>query len=147
MAEGDFRSVPATSGLGAWTRTVCSLIAITLTTLVVLSFWLKPEPSGLGTHQQLGLPPCTIRVLYGIRCPACGMTTSWAYLTHGQVIAALSTNVAGVCLAVLNAGGILVLARMAYTGTPASGAVSWTFALGLLAAITIAVTEWLWRIA
>ena len=34
----------------------------------------------MGTHQQLGLPPCNFVTLTGYPCPACGMTTSFALL-------------------------------------------------------------------
>ena len=53
----------------------------------------------LGTHQQLGLPPCSARVIFGVRCPACGMTTSWAHFTRGQWLASPRVNLGGFLLA------------------------------------------------
>ena len=61
---------------------------------------LNPSGTGLGTHQQLGLPPCSTRVLFGIRCPACGMTTSWSYFMHGNWRLSLQSNIGGFLLAV-----------------------------------------------
>ena len=62
---------------------------------------LDPNPSGLGTHRQLGLPPCTALVLWDIRCPMCGMTTAWAHLVRGRVFDAMRCNLGGVAVAAL----------------------------------------------
>ena len=146
MRRADFSSVPTASGLGATVRSVCLLLAIGLIILLVVASRLSPNSSGMGTHQQLGLPPCSIRILYGIRCPACGMTTSWAYLTHGQFLDAARANLAGVGLGFLAVTGIPVLARMSLTGRPASNRTSWIFAIGLISMIAVATIEWVLRI-
>ena len=54
--------------------------------LFVLSFRLSPNPSGHGTHTQLGLPPCPSVLMFGRPCPGCGMTTSFSYCTKGDFI-------------------------------------------------------------
>jgi hypothetical protein len=60
---------------------------------------LPPSERGWGTHQQLGLPACSIQQFCGWRCPACGMTTAWSHFVRGQWLAALSCNAGGVALA------------------------------------------------
>lgn len=60
--------------------------------VVVTSFWLSPDPAGLGTHQQLFLPPCLFHLLTGLPCAFCGMTTGFALMAQGQVSAALAAN-------------------------------------------------------
>ncbi|HLJ12412.1 MAG TPA: DUF2752 domain-containing protein [Planctomycetaceae bacterium] len=67
----------------------------------VLAFALRPDPRGFGTHQSLGLPPCTFRALFGIPCPSCGMTTSFSHFIHGNLRQALRANAAGVLLAIV----------------------------------------------
>ena len=62
---------------------------------------LEPDPRGLGTHQALGLPPCTFQGLLGSRCPACGMTTSWSYFVRGEIVKSLAANAAGTLLATI----------------------------------------------
>lgn len=69
-----------------------------LVTLLGIAAWLQPSPRGLGTHQQLGLPPCTLRMLYNLRCPSCGMTTSWSHLMHGNLVGSLRANTGGALL-------------------------------------------------
>jgi hypothetical protein len=81
------------------TRCLAVLVGVGLLAILVLANRLRPDPRGLGTHQQLGLPPCSLWVVTGVRCPACGMTTSWAYATRGQLRDALRTHVGGTILA------------------------------------------------
>jgi hypothetical protein len=63
-----------------------------------LAVMLEPDARGHGTHQQLGLRPCTFIELFGCRCPACGMTTSWANLVRLRLVDALRANVGGTIL-------------------------------------------------
>ncbi|MEM6470271.1 MAG: DUF2752 domain-containing protein [Planctomycetota bacterium] len=87
--------------------------AIVLTIPFILAMSLDPNPDGLGTHRQLGLPPCSFVMLWQIRCPMCGMTTSWAYLMRGNLLDALRSNPGGVILAGMNGFLILKFLRMA----------------------------------
>lgn len=59
-----------------------------------ISTQLKPDPRGFGTHQQLGLPPCSFKMIFGIPCPSCGGTTSFACFVRGQWLAAVRANAA-----------------------------------------------------
>ena len=68
--------------------------------------WLEPDQRGYGTHEQFGLPPCAFRVLTGIPCPACGLTTSFAYAARGQLQSATAANFAG-CVLVLGIAGMV----------------------------------------
>jgi hypothetical protein len=62
---------------------------------------LEPSPRGYGTHQQLGFPPCTFRVLWQIPCPSCGGTTAFAWFVRGNWPAAASANIGAFFLAVV----------------------------------------------
>lgn len=64
-----------------------------------VALWLEPDPRGFGTHQRLGLPPCTFQALFETPCPGCGMTTSFSNFTRGRFIASMRANVAGFLLA------------------------------------------------
>lgn len=87
-----------------WTRLLLGLAGAGIIVLLAVAFTLKPSPSGYGTHQRLGLPPCTFYTLAGVRCPACGMTTSWAYLTQGKLTAAVAANSGGALLGLVCIG-------------------------------------------
>src|SRR5207302_1856701 len=62
------------------------MAAAALVTLLATARMLSPDDRGHGTHEQLGLPPCTFYLTFGRPCPACGMTTSWAWLLRGNAV-------------------------------------------------------------
>lgn len=59
-------------------------LALCLAGLLGLARWLTPDPRGYGTHEQLGLGPCSFAHLTGEPCPACGMTTAFAWCMRGR---------------------------------------------------------------
>ncbi|MGB0678401.1 MAG: DUF2752 domain-containing protein [Polyangiales bacterium] len=86
-----------------------------LTLLALGALWgtawcLPADARGYGSHEALGLPPCTMRVLFGQPCPGCGMTTAFAHLAKGHWQAAWIAQPAGVILATCSAGLALLAA-------------------------------------
>ncbi len=63
---------------------------------------LLPSPRGHGTHTQLGLQSCGFLTRTGYPCFGCGMTTSLAAMTHGQIVLGFQAQPFGavVCIAV-----------------------------------------------
>jgi hypothetical protein len=59
---------------------------------------LTPDPSGFGTHTQLGLPPCGFLRLTALPCPLCGLTTAFAHMARLQITSALHAHVLGPAL-------------------------------------------------
>ena len=115
---------------------------------LVLAGLLRPDPRGRGTHQQLGLPPCSLLVVAGIPCPACGMTTSWALATKGQFREAFATHVSGTLLALLALAAGFVASIVAVQGKrlswqPRSGAL----AVGAVGLALLTLGEWIMRLA
>jgi len=103
----------------SWTlseRLQIGLIGIGLVVVLLVARWLRPAAEGFGTHQQLGLPPCTMVMVFGKRCPTCGITTSWAYWTRGRMLKALASSVSGTVLAALATAGVPWLMVSAYRG-------------------------------
>jgi hypothetical protein len=81
-----------------------ALTASLLVGVFVLAWCIHPrdgegKPLLRGTHQQLWLPPCTFQALTGKPCPACGMTTSFSHLVHGDPANSFRANPAGILLA------------------------------------------------
>ena len=87
--------------LGRAGRLLFVLWSLVLVGGFTLAASLEPDPRGFGTHQRLGLPPCTFRLLFGIHCPSCGMTTSFSNFVRGRFIEAARANFAGLLLEVL----------------------------------------------
>ena len=74
-----------------------ALFAIS-TSVLALARWLTPDPTGVGTHTQLGLQPCAVLSWVGFPCPMCGMTTTFSLLAHFRLGDALVTQPFGVVL-------------------------------------------------
>ena len=53
--------------------------------MVAIARVLHPDPSLLGTHVQLGLPPCAFLTWTGLPCPTCGLTTAFAHMARLEV--------------------------------------------------------------
>lgn len=69
--------------------------------VLILAALLQPSPTGLGTHQQLGLPPCGFQWLTELPCPSCGLTTSFSYFVRGNWLRCIAANPLGLPLALV----------------------------------------------
>lgn len=79
-------------------RSVWAGVAISCALVLALARWLTPDPSGHGTHLQLGLPPCGFFALTSLPCPACGLTTAFAHMARLELISAARAHPLGVPL-------------------------------------------------
>lgn len=89
---------------------VACLVLLIIPAVFVTAIVLNPDPSGMGTHQQLGLPPCAFLKATGLVCPQCGLTTSFALLVRGRTGEAFRANPAS------SAGGVAVYGVALVTG-------------------------------
>ena len=121
--------------------------AVLLACPLVVATQLRPEIAGLGTHQQLGLPPCTVRILWGIRCPACGMTTSWAHLVRGRWLESLQANAGGFALGLVDVALSIGLAGHAAAARLPSRQWAIVLAWALSASLALSLVDWGWRLA
>jgi hypothetical protein len=128
-------------------RLLATAASIALVFLLAVARSLEPDPRGHGTHEQLGLPPCSFIVLYGRPCPACGMTTAWAWVVRGRLDAAVCANTTGTILCILALIAAPWLVASAVNGRwflwkPGSWVV-----LTLLGFVALAMlVEWGWRL-
>ncbi len=123
------------------------LVGGMLVTLLGVSARLTPSSAGLGTHQQLGLPECSVRQFFGIRCPSCGMTTSWAHMVRGQVLSSVKANSGGALLAIVaaTAGPWMLLCGL--RGRWLLGPPNEWLVVGVgLAVVFITVMDWIIRL-
>jgi len=90
--------------LARWARLLLVLMALGLIAVFVVAAWIRPydddgNAAKMATHTQLGMEPCSMVVLTGKPCPACGMTTSFSLLMHADVANSLRANWVGTLLA------------------------------------------------
>jgi hypothetical protein len=93
QARSDRLPAPLSTRLAAGTLAFLALAVLTIGALI------RPDPSGMGTHRQLGLPPCGWLAASGYPCPTCGMTTSFSAAAHVQARAAFHAQPFGALLA------------------------------------------------
>ena len=83
---------------------------------LVTAAQLVPDPSGAGTHLQLGGAPCTVVLITGRPCPTCGMTTAFAHAVRGRLISAFHAQPMGLLLAGAAALCAVLSAEMIISG-------------------------------
>jgi uncharacterized protein DUF2752 len=79
-------------------RSIWAGVALGSALVLALARWLTPDPRGLGTHLQLGLPPCGFFALTSLPCPACGLTTAFAHMARLELTLAVRAHPLGVPL-------------------------------------------------
>ena len=145
VSETETRPVP-TDLLDRRQRLWAVATGVILLGLLAVARVLTPSPAGMGTHQQLGLPPCTFDAMFGVRCPSCGMTTSWSHFTRGSFVSSWNANPGGLCLAVLaGVTGVWSLVT-AYRGRYRSLVSDGTLAVIAVAIAAITVGDWMLRV-
>lgn len=147
-AESPFAGFRPRSPLRFVDRVLLLALGGVLAALLATAWRLTPSPRGLGTHQQLGLAPCTVEQWFGLRCPSCGMTTAWAHVVRGQVLAAMRANAGGALLAVLALGGTPWLLASGAQGRWIIGRPSeWWLLAAALAIVVITLVQWAVRVS
>jgi len=115
--------------------------------LLLVAAFLRPSDGGLGTHQQLGLPPCGWIVAADMPCPSCGMTTAFSHAADGNLLGSLRAQPMGALLALLTAVGVITALWTAVSGSRIA-----PFLVGLLnarvgwALLGFALLAWIWKI-
>ena len=126
-----------------------SAVAATAALVVLVIAWvLTPSTDGLGTHRQLGLPPCSWITMADIPCPTCGMTTAFSHAAHGDLGSSFATQPFGMVLALGTAVVVLVGFHTAFTGSMLApflvGRIGPRIVWLLVACLVLA---WIWKIA
>ncbi|HSW46328.1 MAG TPA: DUF2752 domain-containing protein [Phycisphaerae bacterium] len=67
--------------------------------MLAVAAGLTPSRNHMGSHRQLGLPPCGFVLTTGYPCPTCGMTTAFTHLVRGHLMEAARSSVFGAILA------------------------------------------------
>jgi hypothetical protein len=128
-------------------RVAMALTAAAIAIVLALSLWLSPDPRGHGTHERLGLPPCSTMRLLGFPCPTCGMTTAFSLAARGRFAEAFQTQPAGAAGFGLACLAVPVLTAVAASGRcPRAGRRVWiATALLIGAGVLAAWVHTLWR--
>jgi hypothetical protein len=93
------------------------MVGILLLVWLLVGASLRPAAGGMGTHRQLGLPPCGWIVAFNRPCPTCGMTTAFSAASQGDLVTAFRAQPFGALLALAVATGVWVCGYAAVTGS------------------------------
>ncbi|GEM_PF-502145 len=128
-------------------RILLILVGVGIIALLLVARSLTPSPSGIGTHQSLGFPPCGFITIFGVPCPSCGMTTSWAWLTRGNLIQSWRANPGGLALGLFvgTMGPWMLVSGLRGRWWPWDCQPIYVLAAGL-SVLVIAIVQWVIRI-
>lgn len=115
--------------------------------LLLVAAWLTPADTGMGSHRQLGFPPCSMLTLIGYPCPTCGMTTAFAHAVRGELRSAFNAQPAGLALALMTVIAASLSLSIVITGNV--WAVNWyrvSPTRVILAAILLVLTGWGYKV-
>ncbi|RMH25002.1 MAG: DUF2752 domain-containing protein [Planctomycetota bacterium] len=129
-------------------RAAGAVVALGALAVLVVAAWLRPDPSGHGTHEQLGMLPCTWAAVLDKPCPTCGMTTSFAYAAHGDLLGAVAAQPFGALLALMTAAAFWGGLHVAATGSMLGRLAGRLFtARAMWLAGGLALAAWAYKIA
>lgn len=128
-------------------RVTSAIVSAASLSLLIVAWILRPSPDGLGTHQQLGLPPCGWIVAADMPCPTCGMTTSFSHAANGDLVSSFVAQPFGMLLALSTAVVAVVGGYTALTGSMLA-----PFLAGMITprvgwiAVALLIAAWIWKI-
>ncbi|MFI4854107.1 MAG: DUF2752 domain-containing protein [Phycisphaerales bacterium JB065] len=139
-----------TGKIPATERLLCAAMAVAILTVLGIGAWLDADPTGFGTHTQLGLDECSFVAMFGYPCASCGMTTAFTHAADFSLLQSFLAQPAGAVYAVTSAAAFWVLLYVACTGSPAGrtlvravgGKVLWGGLILLGAAWAYKVVTW-----
>jgi hypothetical protein len=108
---------------------------------------LTPSLHGIGTHTQLGLPPCGFLRWAGLPCPACGLTSCFALLSRGSLQAGVDSHPVGALLFTLTCLSIPLSLAAALRGVCPAKALESAHLRHVCITLAVALlTQWLLRV-
>jgi Protein of unknown function (DUF2752) len=137
----------ASDPLGWPVRCLLLAVAAGILGILVLARKLEPDPRGFGTHTQLGMRPCSFLRMTGRPCPACGMTTSFAWFGRGRIDRSWRANPAGCVFALLSVPFMAWLVASAVANRPCGfKSLSRPLMFLIVAAVVLSLATWLVRL-
>ena len=129
-------------------RVLLVVSALAVAALCVVLVRLDPDPRGHGTHEQLGLAPCSWPSERGMPCPTCGVTTAAVLLLRLRPADAFLTQPFGALVAVAMLAFLLLALRHAWRGESLYARVArWPLGWLLLGAVAALLLAWWYRVA
>ncbi|MCA8971583.1 MAG: DUF2752 domain-containing protein [Planctomycetes bacterium] len=122
------------------------LVILALAGLALMG-WLvvatDPDPRGFGTHEQLGMQPCSWPLLYGEPCPTCGVTTAASLVVHLRPVEAVRVQPFGAVLTIALVAFVLAALLHAVRGRSLVARVAlWPWGWIFLGGVVLLFASW-----
>jgi len=130
-------------------RVWCTFIFVLSVSMLGMGLYLTPSADGVGTHQELHLPPCGWLSTLGFPCPTCGCTTAVSYFSHGHPIRSFLTQPFGFVVGLL--GAVLLPLTLMGIGTgrwigPSMFWLGWHWRYWVFGTVGILALAWVYKI-
>ena len=133
-------------GVAASGRLLALAISVACLAVLVIACGLPPSADGYGTHLQLGMAQCGFLARTGLPCPACGMTTSFAWFARGNLAASFYIQPMGMALALICGCGVWGAGYVAITGRPVFRVLTvFPEKVYLFPLLALAILAWGWK--
>ncbi|MBX3404119.1 MAG: DUF2752 domain-containing protein [Phycisphaeraceae bacterium] len=133
---GRRRSVAARARATIGERIAAAAVAAMILAVLVTAASLRPSPTGVGTHRQLGMSVCGWIATIDRPCPTCGMTTAFSCAANRRPLDSLRAQPFAAVAAVVAAAAFWGAAHVAVFGS----------CLGLLAGRLVLRPRVLWPV-
>jgi len=128
-------------------RLVAAIIAAGCLAALATAVFVTPSPTGVSSHESIGLARCQFLATSGIPCPSCGMTTSFAHFVRGNLAASLWVQPMGTLLAFTAGIAFWAGLYIAVTGKPVHRLVRGMPSLYyVVVPVGVGIAAWAWKI-
>jgi len=142
---GAARSWPRRASVGE--RLAGGLVAACCLGVLSLAAWLRPDSTGVGTHEQLKLEPCVWLSAVGHPCPTCGMTTAFAHAANGSLGSSFHSQPMGAALAIVTSVAFWVALHVAVAGSNAGRLTGSLFSTrGVVLGVAGLLAAWVYKL-
>ena len=111
----EFEGLPIRATKGQ--RWLALLICAASLGVLSVAAWLDPNPTGYGSHTQLGFSSCFWISRAEMPCPTCGMSTAFAFAAEGKLIQSFLAQPMGFLLSILTVMTFWMAGHAALTGS------------------------------
>ncbi len=134
-------------------RTTAGVVALVCLSILAVAAWIKPDPTGVGSHTQLGFRACAFHERTGYPCITCGVTTAFAHVVRAELLQAFTAQPAGALAALvcvftaLTAGGAALTGRGRDKFAHLLNTLCFHWAATLMVIIGVVMASWAWTCA
>lgn len=123
-----------------------AVLAAAIAAIAVLAA-VRPDARGFGTHEQLGMAPCSWPATMGMPCPTCGVTTAACLVVHLRPLSAVRVQPFGAALAGLGLWlALLALSSLVTSTSYVDRLVRVRYVRFVAAGIALLLASWLYKI-